>query len=56
VSRTRCLDEDTVLRTQAERLSELLKWRQYIPILVDAAKSVLRDAEVYLTGSAIEGG
>jgi len=56
VSRTRCLDEDTVLRIQAERLSELLKWRQYLPILVEAVKSVLRDAEVYLTGSAIEGG
>jgi len=56
VPRTRCLDEDTILRIQAERLSELLKWRQYLPILVEAVKSVLRDAEVYLTGSAVEGG
>jgi len=55
MSSARCLGEEEVLRVQAWRLSELLKWRQYLPILVEAVKSVLGDAEVYLTGSALEG-
>jgi len=48
--------EDIVMAIQAERLRELLKWREYIPHLVEAVKRVLgEEARVYIVGSAVEG-
>ncbi|RLE86640.1 MAG: nucleotidyltransferase [Thermoprotei archaeon] len=44
------------VRIQAGRLKELLKWRKYLKILVEAAGRVFgSDAEVYVFGSAVEG-
>jgi len=50
------LAEDILIEIQAERLRELLKWRQYLPHLVEAVRSVLGDnVEIYVTGSAVRG-
>ena len=50
------LPEDAVIKIQAERLRELLKWREYLPHLVDAAKKILgEEVEIYVIGSAVEG-
>jgi predicted nucleotidyltransferase len=41
---------------QVWRLKELLKWRKYIEILVEAVREVFDvDVEVYVFGSAVEG-
>jgi predicted nucleotidyltransferase len=46
---------DKVIELQAWRLRELLKWREYIKILIDAVKEVFgEDVEVYVFGSAVE--
>ena len=46
---------DRVIELQAWRLRELLKWREYIKILIEAVKEVFgRGAEVYIFGSATE--
>jgi len=46
---------DKVIELQAWRLRELLKWREYIKILIEAVKEVFgRGAEVYIFGSATE--
>jgi len=46
---------DRVIELQAWRLRELLKWREYIKILIEAVKEVFdKDAEVYIFGSAAE--
>jgi len=48
--------EDAVMAIQAERLRELLRWRDYLPHLVEAVKSVLGgEVRVYIVGSAVEG-
>ncbi len=45
-----------MVKIRCEFLRELLRWREYIPCLVNAVRRVLGDkAQVYLTGSAIEG-
>jgi len=50
------LPEDVVIKIQAERLKELLKWREYLPHLVNAVRKILgEEAEIYVIGSAIEG-
>jgi len=46
---------DVALRVQVEKLRELLRWRDYLPHLVEAVKRVLgEEARIYLTGSAVE--
>jgi len=46
---------DRVIELQAWRLRELLKWREYIKILIEAVKEVFdKDVEVYIFGSAAE--
>ena len=46
---------DIVIRLQAEKLRELLKWRHYVDIFAKAVKKVFGDkAEVYVFGSAVE--
>lgn len=48
--------EKLIIEIQTRRLRELLRWRSYLPILVEAVKSVLgEDVEVYVFGSAVEG-
>jgi predicted nucleotidyltransferase len=48
--------EKLIIEIQTRRLRELLRWRSYLPILVEAVKSVLgEDVEVYMFGSAVEG-
>jgi len=48
--------EKLIIEIQARRLRELLRWRSYLPILVEAVKRVLgEDVEVYVFGSAVEG-
>ena len=47
---------DIAVEIQAWRLKELLKWRKYIEILVEAVREVFDgDVEVYVFGSAVEG-
>jgi hypothetical protein len=44
--------EKLIIEIQARRLRELLRWRSYLPILVEAVKRVLgEDVEVYVFGS-----
>jgi hypothetical protein len=45
--------EDLALEIQVERLSELLRWREYLRILVEAVREVLGDVDVYVFGSAV---
>jgi predicted nucleotidyltransferase len=48
--------EKLIIEIQTRRLRELLRWRSYLPILVEAVKRVLgEDVEVYVFGSAVEG-
>jgi predicted nucleotidyltransferase len=47
--------EDLALEIQVERLEELLRWREYLRILVEAVREVLGDVNVYVFGSAVEG-
>jgi len=48
--------EEVVVRVQTERLRELLRWREYLPHLVEAVEKVLgEEVEVYVMGSAVEG-
>jgi len=47
--------EDLALEIQVERLRELLRWREYLRILVEAVREVLGDVDVYVFGSAVEG-
>jgi predicted nucleotidyltransferase len=48
--------EKLIIEIQTRRLRELLRWRSYLPILVEAVKNVLgEDVEVYMFGSAVEG-
>jgi len=48
--------EDAVVRVQTERLRELLRWREYLPHLVEAVEKVLgEEVKVYVMGSAVEG-
>lgn len=43
------------MKIRVEVLRELLKWRSYIPILIETVKKVLdENAGVYVTGSAID--
>lgn len=50
------LPRDSAIKIQAEMLREILGWRKYLPVLVEAVKEVLGDeAEVYVAGSAAEG-
>ncbi|MEM0225864.1 MAG: nucleotidyltransferase domain-containing protein [Thermofilaceae archaeon] len=42
-------------RARYERFKSLLKWREQLPELLEAVKSVLPDAEVYIFGSALRG-
>jgi len=47
--------EKLIIEIQTRRLRKLLRWRSYLPILVEAVKSVLgEDVEVYVFGSAVE--
>ena len=47
---------DLAVRIQASRLKELLKWREYLRILVRSARRVFgNNIEVYVFGSAVEG-
>jgi len=46
---------DLIIKIQSYRLKELLKWREYLNILVEAVKKVFDEkAEVYVFGSAVE--
>ena len=48
--------EKLIIEIQTRRLRKLLRWRSYLPILVEAVKRVLgEDVEVYVFGSAVEG-
>jgi predicted nucleotidyltransferase len=48
---------DLAIKIQAWRLRELLKWREYLKALVEAAVEVFgEDVEVYVFGSVVEGG
>ncbi len=38
-----------------ERYKKLLKWREYLPLLAEAVRRALPEAEVYVYGSAVEG-
>ena len=40
-------------KAKYERFKSLLKWRDQLPELLEAVKSVLPDAEVYVFGSAL---
>ncbi|MEM4452983.1 MAG: nucleotidyltransferase domain-containing protein [Thermosphaera sp.] len=40
-------------KAKYERFKALLKWRDQLPELLEAARSVLPDAEVYVFGSAL---
>jgi len=47
---------DLAVRIQASRLKELLKWREYLRLLVKSARRVFgNNIEVYVFGSAVEG-
>jgi len=46
---------DEVIALQAGRLRELLKWRRYTGILLEAVEKVLGTAEIYVFGSVVEG-
>jgi len=47
---------DKIVELQAWRLKELLKWREYLGVLVEAVKEVFNDrVEVYVFGSAVNG-
>jgi len=47
---------DLVVRVQASRLKELLKWREYLKILVESARRAFgNNVGVYVFGSAVEG-
>ena len=49
-------EEELYLKIKCERLRELLKWRETIPLVLRAIKEVLGEKVlVYLFGSAIEG-
>ena len=46
---------DLAVRIQASRLKELLKWREYLRLLVKSARRVFgNNIEVYVFGSAVE--
>ena len=46
---------DLIIKIQTYRLKELLKWREYLDILVEAVKKVFDEkAEIYVFGSAVE--
>ena len=46
---------DLIIKIQSYRLKELLKWREYLNILVEAVKKFFDEkAEVYVFGSAVE--
>ncbi|MEM0011432.1 MAG: nucleotidyltransferase domain-containing protein [Nitrososphaerota archaeon] len=40
-------------KAKYERFKSLLKWRDHLPELLEAVRSVLPDAEVYVFGSAL---
>jgi predicted nucleotidyltransferase len=42
-------------RARYEKFKKLLRWRDYLPELLEATKKVLPDAEVYVFGSALRG-
>ncbi|MCX8204984.1 MAG: nucleotidyltransferase domain-containing protein [Candidatus Nezhaarchaeota archaeon] len=46
--------EDLISAVQAWRLRTLLGWRQHLPLLAEAVREALREAEVYVFGSALE--
>jgi len=47
---------DKIVELQAWKLKELLKWREYLGVLVEAVKEVFNDrVEVYVFGSAVNG-
>ena len=47
---------DLIVRIQAGKLRELLKWRTYLKILVESARKVFgNNIEIYVFGSAVEG-
>lgn len=43
------------VRLGARRLRELLRWRAYLPALLEAVGEVFGGVEVYVFGSAVEG-
>ena len=48
--------EDLAIDVQTWKLGELLKWREYLGVLVEAVRAVSGEgAEVYVFGSAVEG-
>ena len=48
--------EDLAIEIRTWKLRELLKWRGYLEILVEAVKTVFGEgAEAYVFGSAVEG-
>lgn len=50
------LSMDKIVELQAWKLKELLKWREYLGVLVEAVKEVFNDrVEVYVFGSAVNG-
>jgi len=47
--------EELYIKIRAERLRELMNWRDFLPIIVEAVREVLGDKPLYVFGSAIEG-
>ena len=47
--------EELYIKIRAERLRELMNWRNFLPIIVEAVREVLGDKPLYVFGSAIEG-
>jgi len=47
---------EVAIRVLSRRLREVLRWREYLPAVVKAVEGVLGDVDVYVFGSAVEGG
>jgi len=43
------------VRLKAERLRALMRWREFLPAIVEAIEEVLGDRPVYVFGSVVEG-
>jgi len=47
--------ESLYIKIRVERLKELMKWRDLLPIIVEAIEEALGNKPLYVFGSAIEG-
>ena len=46
--------EELYIKIRTERLRELINWRDFLPIIVEAIREVLGDKPLYVFGSVIE--